>query len=153
MTYGELDGQSTAFAAALAELGVRKGDRVALVLPNCPQFFVAEFGVWKAGGVVVALNPTYTDRELERALIATGAETVVVLTPFYNRAKSVQSSTKVRRVVATSIKEYLPPALRVLFTLFKEKKEGHRITLSGGDFWFQDLLKGQRDAKRPAVSV
>ena len=153
MTYGELDRQSTAFAAALADLGVRKGDRVALVLPNCPQFFVAEFGAWKAGAVVVALNPTYTDRELERALIATGAETVVVLTPFYNRAKSVQSSTKVRRVVATSIKEYLPPALRVLFTLFKEKKEGHRISLSGGDFWFQNLLKAQRDAKRPAVSV
>ena len=60
VSYGDLDSQSSAFAAALAALGVRPGDRVALVLPNCPQFFIAEFGAWKAGAVVVPLNPTYT---------------------------------------------------------------------------------------------
>jgi long-chain acyl-CoA synthetase len=153
VTYGELDALSNAFAAALAELGVRKGDRVALMLPNCPQFFIAEFGVWKAGAIVVAVNPTYTDRELELALVATGAETVVVLTPFYARAKSVQAKTAVRRVVATSIKEYLPPVLRILFTLVKEKKEGHRIRISTDDFWLQDLLRKQRGARRPPVPV
>jgi long-chain acyl-CoA synthetase len=67
MTYGELNSLSDAFAAALEALGVRKGDRVALVLPNCPQFFIAEFGVWKAGGVVHPLNPTYSERELAMA--------------------------------------------------------------------------------------
>ena len=138
MTYGELDSLSTAFAAALGELGVRKGDRVGLVLPNCPQFFVAEFGIWKAGGVVHALNPTYSERELEMALAATGAETLVVLTPLYGRVKAIQGQTRLRRVIATSIKEYLPPVLRVLFTLLKEKKEGHRIQLATGDVWFQD---------------
>ena len=71
VSYGQLDAESTAFAAALASLGVRKGDRVALLLPNCPQFLVAEFGAWKAGAVVVALNPTYSERELEQALDAT----------------------------------------------------------------------------------
>ena len=50
MSYGQLDAESDAFAAALAADGVRPGDRVALLLPNCPQFFVAEFGIWKAGG-------------------------------------------------------------------------------------------------------
>jgi long-chain acyl-CoA synthetase len=153
MSYGELDALSNAFAAALAAMGVRKGDRVALLLPNCPQFFIAEFGAWKSGAIVVALNPTYSDRELELALTSTGAETVVVLTSFYARAKSVQAKTAVRRVVATSIKEYLPPVLRILFTLVKEKKEGHRIQIQDGDFWLQDLLKQHRGAPKPPVTV
>ena len=154
MTYGELDSLSSAFAAALEALGVRKGDRVAVLLPNCPQFFITEFGIWKAGGVVHPLNPTYSERELESALTSTAVETVVALTPFYARVKAVQSRTSVRRVIATSIKEYLPPLLRVLFTLLKEKKEGHRIgDLASGDLWFQDLLGKHRDARKPVVDV
>ena len=153
MTYGRLGAESTAFAAALAAMGVTKGDRVALLLPNSPQFFVAEFGAWKAGAIVVALNPTYSERELEQALVATGAGTVVVLTPFYARIKHLQPHTPVRRVIATSIKEYLPPLLRILFTLFKEKKDGHRITLQPGDAWLPDLLRAHANAPRPAVTV
>jgi long-chain acyl-CoA synthetase len=153
MTYGQLAAESTAFAAALAALGVRKGDRVAIVLPNCPQFFVAEFGAWKAGAVVVALNPIYTEREIEQALQSTGAETVVTLTAFYNRVKAAQPRTAARRVIATSIKEYLPPVLRVLFTLLKEKKEGHRIAPAAGDPWFQGLLRAHRQSPRPDVAV
>jgi long-chain acyl-CoA synthetase len=154
MTYGELNSLSDAFAAALEALGVRKGERVALVLPNCPQFFIAEFGVWKAGGVVHPLNPTYSERELAMALNSTGATTVVALTPFYGRLKRLRESTQVRRVIATSIKEYLPPVLRILFTLLKEKKEGHRIDhLVTGDSWFGDLLRAHGGAKRPDVEV
>jgi long-chain acyl-CoA synthetase len=153
MSYGQLDAESTAFAAALWELGVRKGDRVALLLPNCPQFFVAEFGAWKVGAVVVGVNPTYSERELEQVLESTRAETVVALTPFYKRIKQVQGRTAVKRVIATSIKEHLPKALRVLFTLFKEAKEGHRITIGDGDFWFRDLIAKHRDTARPAVTV
>src|SRR5215204_3314100 len=153
VSYGQLGAESTAFAAALVELGVQKGDRVALVLPNCPQFLVAEFGTWKAGGVVVALNPTYSERELELALASTGAETVVTLTPFYTRIKNTQERTGVRRVIATSVKEYLPPVLRILFTLFKEKKEGHRITIRSGDHSFRDLLAKHRASPRPQRNV
>ncbi|HEY6362383.1 MAG TPA: AMP-binding protein [Vicinamibacterales bacterium] len=153
MTYRQLEAASNAFAAALSTLGVHPGDRVALLLPNCPQFMVAEFGIWKAGGIVVALNPTYSEREIETALDATRASTVVTLTPFYKRVKKVQGRTQVRRVIATSIKEYLPPLLRVLFTLFKEKKEGHRVSVVPGDYRFQDLLRRYRKATRPAVSV
>ena len=153
MSYGSLSALSTAFAAALVALGIRKGDRVALMLPNCPQFFVAQFGIWKAGGIVVALNPTYSEREVEQALMATGTTAVVVLTSFYSRVKAVQARTQVRQVVATSIKEYLPPVLKVLFTLLKEKKDGHRIDLAAGDLWFHDLLKKHAGASRPAVSV
>jgi long-chain acyl-CoA synthetase len=153
ISYRSLDEESTAFAAALAAMGIRKGDRVALLLPNCPQFMIAEFGIWKAGGVVVALNPTYSERELEQALDSTRASTVVVLTPFYERIARVQGRTSVRNVIATSIKEYLPAVLRVLFTLFKEKKDGHRVALRAGDQWLQDLLRAKRGARRPDVSI
>ena len=153
VSYGDLDSQSTAFAAALAALGVRPGDRVALVLPNCPQFFVAEFGAWKAGAIVVPLNPIYAERELEAALSSTGATVAVALTPFYQRIKNIQIRTQVREVIATSIKEYLPAVLRLLFTLFKEKKDGHRISVAAGDRWFQDVLREHRSSPRPEVTV
>src|SRR5215213_9971055 len=74
ISHGELERASDAFAAALAGLGVAKGDRVALLLPNCPQFLVCELGAWKAGAVVHPLNPIYTTEELQGALGRTGAE-------------------------------------------------------------------------------
>jgi long-chain acyl-CoA synthetase len=153
ISFRQLDVESTACAAALWALGVRPGDRVALLLPNCPQFLIAEFGAWKVGAIVVAVNPTYTEREIEHALHSTRADTVVVLTPFYERVKRVQSRAGVTRIVVTSIKEYLPPALRVLFTFFKDKKDGHRVTVQAGDLWLQDLLHQHKDASRPSVRV
>jgi long-chain acyl-CoA synthetase len=152
-SHGELDRRSDAFAAALAGLGVAKGDRVALLLPNCPQFLICELGAWKAGAVIHPLNPIYTEQELEGALRRTRAETIVVLTPFYGRVKAVQPGTALRRVVATNVKEYLPPLLRVLFTLAKERKDGHRVRIADGDLWLGELLDRHRDAPRPAGLV
>jgi len=148
VTHGELQRLSDAFAAALAALGVAKGDRVALLLPNCPQFLICELGAWKAGAVVVPLNPIYTEPELAGGLARTGADTIVVLTPFYGRVKAVQPRTALRRVVATNIKEYLPPLLRVLFTLARERKGGHRVRLAAGDLWLPDLLGRHRGTPR-----
>ena len=153
LSYGELDQQSNAFAAALVSLGVQPGDRIALLLPNCPQFMVAQYGIWKAGAIVVALNPIYSERELEAALVSFGPETVIALTPFYQRIKNVQARTPVRRIIATSIKEYLPMLLRLLFTLFREKKGGHRIALADGDVRFQSLLRRHRSSAVPAITV
>jgi long-chain acyl-CoA synthetase len=153
VTYGELERLSDAFAVALAGLGVKKGDRVALLLPNCPQFIIAELGAWKAGATVFPLNPIYTKSELEGPLNNYAPETIVTLTLFYNRIKSIQPNTKLKRVIASNIKEFLPPVLRVLFTLVKEKKEGHRIRLQPGDFWFSDLLKTTRPETKPNVPI
>jgi long-chain acyl-CoA synthetase len=153
VTWGELDRRSDAFAAALAGLGVGRGDRVALLLPNCPQFLIGELGAWKAGAILVPLNPIYTEQELEGALRRTGAETILVLTPFYAPVKAVQPRTALTRVVATNIKEYLPPLLRVLFTLAKERRDGHRVTLAEGDLWLGDLLDRHEGAPRPPVPV
>ena len=152
VSYGRLEAESDAFGAALVAMGVRKGDRVALLLPNCPQFLVAEFGIWKAGGIVVALNPTYSERELEQALDSTRSSLAVVLTPFYERVKHVQGRTGVRHVIPTSIKEYLPAQLRLLFTLLKEKKDGHRITPQAGDPWMRTMVR-QHLGQRPSVEV
>jgi long-chain acyl-CoA synthetase len=153
LSYATLDRLSTAFAATLAAEGVRKGARVALLLPNCPQFLIAQFGIWKAGGVVVAINPIYTEPELELPLRETGAEVLVALTRLYSRAKAVQPRTRVRRIIATNIKEYLPPIVALLFTLFREKKEGHRLTLAPGDAWFSHQLAAGAGKPAPDVTV
>jgi len=146
VTYADLQSDSNAFAAALASLGVQPGDRVAICLPNCPQFIVAEFGAWKIGAIACPFNPTYTERETEDALQATGAETVVVLNRFYGKMKSIQSRTSLKRVIATGIKDYLPWHLKLGYTLLKEGKEGERIKLGDGDYRFARLLRRFRGA-------
>lgn len=153
MSYAEVNKLSDEFAAALVAKGVKKGDRVALLMPNCPQAIICRWGAWKAGAILVHLNPTYTDSELEHALNDCGAETVVVLTMFYNQFKKLQARTRVKLVIATSIKDYLPPLLKVLFTLVKEKKEGHYVELQQGDYWLLDLIAKHAGAKRPDVRV
>jgi long-chain acyl-CoA synthetase len=153
LSWGELDRLGDAAAAALASLGVRKGDRVALILPNSPQFLIAEIGAWKVGAIVVPLNPMYTEHELQDALTQTGAEIVIALTPFVARVKACQPRTRVRRVIATNIKEYLPPLKQVLFTLFRERTGGHRIRLDPGDLWFGDLIRAHEGATRSSSHV
>ena len=144
LTYGELEALSDACAAALADLGVRRGDRIALLLPNCPQFLIVEIGAWKLGAIVAPLNPTYTESELEGPLREHGVETIVTLTRFYERVKRVQPRTPLTRVIATNIKEHFPPLLRFLFTVVRERKEGDRIHLAAGDHALSTLLPAYR---------
>jgi long-chain acyl-CoA synthetase len=149
ITYRRVEEQSNALGAALREMGVRRGDRVGICLPNCPQFLIAEFAAWKVGAIVCPFNPTYSEREMEDALQTTGAETVVVLNRFYGKVKNIQSRTSVKRVIATGIKEYLPWTLRFAYTLLKEKKEGERINVVAGDFRFGGLLRRFRRSAPP----
>lgn len=153
LSYAELERLSDAFSNTLVTLGVKKGDRVALILPNSPQSIIAQIGAWKAGSIAVPINPLYTEHELERLLTECDAETVVVLTRFYNKIKSLQPRTRVRHVIATNIKEYLPHFLSALFTLFKEKKEGHRIRLQPNDLWLSHLLRQHANLPRPNVEI
>jgi long-chain acyl-CoA synthetase len=148
MTYGELDTLSDALAAGLVALGLKKGDRVALVLPNCVQMAISFFAVLKAGGVVAAANPTYPAPRMQFQIDDCDAGIVITLSPFYGMLKQVQAGTKVKHIIVTNIKEYLPPAARMLFTLAKEKKDGHRIdALATSDYWFQDVLKSHAGKK------
>jgi long-chain acyl-CoA synthetase len=152
VSYAELERLSTACAAAFASLGVSRGDRVALLLPNCPQFFIAELGAWKVGAIVAPLNPIYADAETEAALREHGATVVVTLTRFYNQVKRVQPRTAVRQVIATNIKDYFPPLLKVLFTVLREAKGGDRVALGDGDHDLLTLLRRhQHDSVTPAA--
>lgn len=153
ISYRQLEEESNSLAAALVAIGVKPGDRVALCLPNCPQFMIAEYAAWKAGAIVCPFNPTYSEREMGEALRTTGAETLVVLNRFYEKVKAIQPTTSLRRIVATNIKEYLPPLLRIAYTFLKEKKEGDRISLRADDYRFTNLVRGFRGARRPDVRV
>ncbi|NHQ59698.1 long-chain fatty acid--CoA ligase [Chlorobium sp. BLA1] len=143
LSYSELERQSNMLAGALGALGIAKGERVALVMPNSPQMVISELGIWKAGAVAVPMNPLYTVHEFEHTLNECGAETAIVLSPFYEKIKEVQPSSRLKRVIVTNIKEYLSPLNKVLFTLLKEKKDGHRVQLRRGDHSLQELIAAQ----------
>jgi long-chain acyl-CoA synthetase len=146
MTYRRIDELADRVAAGLQGLGIRKGDRVALVLPNCPQFVYTFFGALKAGAVIVPTNPLYTPRELHNQLADSGARVVVVLSRLYPQVAEAAIGTSVERIVVTNIKEHFPLALRLLFTLARERKEGHRVDIRGDAraMWLSDLLAGGR---------
>lgn len=153
LTFAELDQQSDALAAALVEMGLKKGDRVVLLMPNCAAFVVGFYAALKAGGVIAAANPTYPADMLKNQLNDCGAEFVISLSLFYKLAKSVQAGTKVKHVIVTNVKEYLPPLAKVLFSLAREKKDGHYVeSLAEGDKWLPDLLK-QYAGRKPNVTV
>ena len=151
MSYGELLTQAQKFAAVLQGLGVEKGDRVAIHLPNCPQFVIAYYGTLLAGGVVVPCNPQYVAREIEHQFNDSGAKVAVTLSLMYPVVKQVRAKTQLEHVIVANIKEYFPGLLRVLFTLAKEKKEGHAQDISGdaNTYWFQDLLAQAPDKPQP----
>jgi long-chain acyl-CoA synthetase len=153
-TLAELERTSDAFAAALASLGVKRGDRVAAMLPNCPQYFIVEFATWKLGGIFAPLNPIYTEDELAGPLTTIDASVVVTLSSFYERLKKVQAHTPVKRIVTTNIKEWFPPLLSILFTLFTERKDGYRVSHRDGDLGMAELLArfaGKNSAEAPPV--
>jgi long-chain acyl-CoA synthetase len=152
LTYREIDQLSDALASGLVEMGLQKGDRVAIIMPNCAQFVISFYAILKAGGVVAATNPTYPPNKLSHQLKDSGAKIAIVLSLFYNNVKQVQDQTDVEKVIVTNIKEYLPGIARVLFSIAKEKKEGHAVELKAGDVWFQDVL-AQNQGKKPDVVV
>jgi len=101
MTYRQLDDEARAFAGWLQSLGLKKGDRVALMMPNLLQYPVALFGTLRAGCVVVNCNPLYTPRELEHQLKDSGATAIVIVENFAHTLQQVLPTTAIRHVVVT----------------------------------------------------
>jgi len=155
VTYKEMNDITDHLAAALVDMGVKKGDRVGIFMPNSPQFVMAYYAILKAGGVVVATNPLYTAPEIEHQASDAGIEVMFVMTNFYKTIKAAQPKTKIKKLIVTNLKEALPPLLRLLFTLAKEKKGGFRIEggLAEGEVWMQDLIAKYAGAKRPALEI
>ena len=155
ISYKEMNEITDRIAGALADLGVKKGDRVGIFMPNTPQFVMAYFGILKAGGVVVATNPLYTPSEIEYQASDAGIEVMFVMTNFYKTIKTAQPKTKIKKLIVTNLKEALPPITRLLFTLAVEKKGGHRIegALPEGDLWMQDLISKYEPSSRPKLDI
>jgi len=104
-TYAQLDFLSNQFAHALIKLGVEKGDRVALFLPNVSQFIIAYFGILKAGAVVTAISPLHREREVEHQLCDSEAQTIIALDSLYAVVDNVWAETKLKNVIVTRLDE------------------------------------------------
>jgi long-chain acyl-CoA synthetase len=139
VSYGRLKQDVDRFAASLQKLGVRPGDRVALFMPNCPQFVIAYLGAVRAGAIVVPFNPLYSAREAEYQLKDCGATVAIVLDRFFPLINGVRGKTDLRHVVVTRIKEYFPPLLWTLYSLTQERKL-EKFRLGADDLWFRDML-------------
>ena len=152
ITYRQLNELVNRLANAFIAMGVKKGDRIAIFLPNCPQYIITYYAILKVGAIVSPNNPLYVAPELEHQLNDSAAETIVCLSRFYPTVQAVRAKTKLKNVIVANIKEYFPPVLKALFSLAIEKKEGHRVTLQPGDRWFQDVL-ASAPATKPNVTV
>jgi len=151
LTFRELDTLSDRLAAALQEMGVAKGDRVSVFLPNCPQTVIAYEAIWKAGGVAVSANPLYTADEFAHQSADAGSRVAFCLTLNYPRVRQARPDTALEHVIVASVKEYFPPLLRALFTVAKEKKGGHRADISGdaNTYWFQEVIASAPQEPQP----
>ena len=110
ISYKELDEMSDAFACALKDLGVKKGDRVSLYLQNIPQFIIGQFGIWKSGGIIVPLNPMYREKELSYYFRDASVKVLVCMESLYGEMiRKVAQETGVEHVITTSELDFLDP--------------------------------------------
>src|SRR5438874_3634610 len=107
LSYAQLSSLANRFAASLQRLGIQKGDRVAIALPNIPQYPIAFYGALRAGAIVVPTNPLYTEREMQYQLAESGARVIVMLDMFYPVVRAVRTKTALEHVVITSPADYL----------------------------------------------
>lgn len=154
LSFRELDELTTRFAHALRDLGVAAGDRVAIMLPNLPQMVIAYFGALKAGAIVVQMNPLYVSREIENQLVDSDCETIVALDLFYSRIQEIMERTPLKRVLLTSIRDFLPLIRRLLYPI-KAKKEGKWIRLEKRPplYDFLALLKAARKGEAESLPL
>jgi len=123
INYKQLNEMVTQFAAFLYKSGIRKGDRVALILPNVIPLVAAYYATLKVGGVVVLNNPLYTDAELLHQFRNSNAKVAVVLDLLANRVIALRESCSIENIVVTSIGDYLPFPKSILFPLVARKKK------------------------------
>ncbi len=153
MTYQKLNEMVDRFANALYQLGVRKGDRVALMLPNSPHYVIAFFAAMRIGAIIVNNNPTYTARELKHQLVDSGAETIILLNLFYPRLQEIRAETPLKRVIVAHVFDTLGPLSRFLVHA-KQSKQPEWVDVSQDKsiYLFQHLLE-RYGPNPPAVEV
>lgn len=126
LTYSELYTQAKQFANYLQSLGLKKGERVAIMLPNCPQAVISYYGILLAGGIVVQTNPLYTERELEYQINDSDAKIIICLDILVPRVSNVQEKTELKHKIVTGIKDYLPFPKNLIYP-FIQKREYNMV--------------------------
>jgi long-chain acyl-CoA synthetase len=155
ITYAEVDELSYRFAAyLLGELKLKKGDRVAIMMPNCLQYPIATFGILRAGLTVVNTNPMYTARELRHQLVDSGASAILVLDNFAKTVQDVVAETQVRQVITTGLGDMLPFPKRgiVNFVLKHVRKMVPDYSIPGA-VRFRDVLAMGARHTLPEISI
>src|SRR5262245_14555017 len=152
MTYAELRDATLRFATALHHLGVRKGDRVAIMLPNCPQFAIAFFGLLRLGAIAVNTNPLYVAREMKEQFSDSGAKAVILLDAFVPRLEEIRAQTAIEQVIVVDVAETLGFPWRSIVHLV-QKKHGERVAVAPKPsyFFFKEISK--KEGSVPSTSV
>ncbi len=125
ITYLELAAEVDQLARALASMGVAKGDRAALLLPNCPQYVVGFYALQRLGAIPVGTNPLYTERELAHQLSDAGCKVVIVLDQLFRKLEAVRSKARVETVIVAKVTDYMPFPLNVLAPIRFKKEAKH----------------------------
>jgi len=153
LSYKQLDEQVDRMATALYQLGVRQGERVAVMLPNSPHYLIAFFAAARIGAIVVNINPTYTSRELAHQLNDAGAETLVLLNLFWPRLQEARSETPIKRVIVANVFDTLGLPARLLVRRAQQKlPEWVDVPAAPDVFFFSELL-ARYPPSPPAVAI
>jgi len=139
ISFSELDSLVNRFARALLNLGVKKGDKVAMLLPNIPQIVIANYAAFRIGAVAVMNNPLYTERELEYQLNDSDSKVLVTLDLLLPRALKLKGKTKIESIVACHINDYLPFPKKQLFP-FVKKDMYRKVEPQKDIYQFCDLI-------------
>lgn len=145
ISYAALDSLVNRFANALTAIGVKKGDTVAMLLPNIPQVVIANYAAWRIGAVASQNNPLYTERELTYQLDDADASVLITLDLLLPRALKVQPDTKVKHIITCHINDYLPFPIKQLFPYVK-KQMYRKVEPSPGISQFMDLMTQSDDS-------
>ena len=138
ISYRELSKEVNSFASGLQKNGLAKNNRVAIYLPNIPQFIISYYGALKAGAIVTSICPLFKERELKHQLVDSGSDTLIILDLFYPLFEKIKSETHVKRVIVTSIKDYLPPLTRIIGS-FLGKIQSYDVSNETNVLFFKEL--------------
>lgn len=141
LTYAQIDEQANRFASGLHAIGVKPGDRVALLLPNCPQFLIALYGALNMGAIVVPQNPACVARELHAQFKDAGVGTVVALGAVAQRVQEAMSGTQVERVILTHMQDYLSPVMSLMLSVKSRREEAAGLTSNPNSLSFLGLIR------------
>lgn len=143
ITYQEFYESSLKFANYLRSIGIEKGDRVAIMLPNCPQSAIAYFGILYCGAIVVQTNPLYTERELKYQMVNSGAKAIIALDLLYPRVANIVKETALEHVIVTGIKDYLPFPKNLIYPFIQRRENGISVKVEhrGITHLFTEIMK------------